>query len=260
MALIKCPECGADISDKALRCPKCGHNFNNVQSTAAPNSNDLANWLEEIPFKGFSNSVRISTIIVSILAIIAAISMLTLMPGLSEQALKHLNITDIFEPFKIGLYVVIAANVAAMIIAILNRRNNSHAVATGIIGSLLAYCITMMAVSSQTVSNIDAIYHYYNLSGKFEDLYMLIMFGYPAYIAITFAIYMIIAVSIAVSRRRYVTGLMAYPAIDRETMQAMQKYCNSRSGVIICTLLGIVIGIILMYVITVTTYSAKYNG
>ncbi len=25
MALIKCPECGAEISDKAVRCPKCGY-------------------------------------------------------------------------------------------------------------------------------------------------------------------------------------------------------------------------------------------
>ena len=24
MALIKCPECGADISEKASACPKCG--------------------------------------------------------------------------------------------------------------------------------------------------------------------------------------------------------------------------------------------
>ncbi len=25
MALIKCPECGADVSDKAVACPKCAH-------------------------------------------------------------------------------------------------------------------------------------------------------------------------------------------------------------------------------------------
>ncbi len=25
MALIKCPECGADVSDKAAACPKCAH-------------------------------------------------------------------------------------------------------------------------------------------------------------------------------------------------------------------------------------------
>jgi hypothetical protein len=25
MALIKCIECGADVSDKAAACPKCGH-------------------------------------------------------------------------------------------------------------------------------------------------------------------------------------------------------------------------------------------
>ena len=25
MALIKCPECGAEVSDKAEACPKCGY-------------------------------------------------------------------------------------------------------------------------------------------------------------------------------------------------------------------------------------------
>lgn len=29
MALIKCPECGAEISDKAPKCPKCGRSIKN---------------------------------------------------------------------------------------------------------------------------------------------------------------------------------------------------------------------------------------
>ena len=28
MALINCPECGAQVSDKAVSCPKCGHPVN----------------------------------------------------------------------------------------------------------------------------------------------------------------------------------------------------------------------------------------
>ena len=27
MALIKCPNCGEEISDKAVKCPKCGAEF-----------------------------------------------------------------------------------------------------------------------------------------------------------------------------------------------------------------------------------------
>ena len=30
MALIKCPECGKEISDKATKCPNCGINFINT--------------------------------------------------------------------------------------------------------------------------------------------------------------------------------------------------------------------------------------
>jgi len=42
MALIKCPECGRDISDSAVSCPNCGHPINKdnktvVQIDTAPN-------------------------------------------------------------------------------------------------------------------------------------------------------------------------------------------------------------------------------
>ena len=32
MAMIKCPECGAEISDRAINCIKCGCPINNVLS------------------------------------------------------------------------------------------------------------------------------------------------------------------------------------------------------------------------------------
>lgn len=32
MALIKCPECGTEISDKAISCPKCGCPINKVET------------------------------------------------------------------------------------------------------------------------------------------------------------------------------------------------------------------------------------
>ncbi len=34
MAMVKCPECGNDISDSAKMCPKCG--YENKQETAEP--------------------------------------------------------------------------------------------------------------------------------------------------------------------------------------------------------------------------------
>ncbi len=36
MALIKCPECGNEISDKALKCPKCGYENKKVKKSKAP--------------------------------------------------------------------------------------------------------------------------------------------------------------------------------------------------------------------------------
>lgn len=37
MALIKCPECGKEISDKAEKCPNCGYPVNNVQNSTNKN-------------------------------------------------------------------------------------------------------------------------------------------------------------------------------------------------------------------------------
>lgn len=34
MALIKCPECGKEISDKAGKCPNCGFPLDNVYNKA----------------------------------------------------------------------------------------------------------------------------------------------------------------------------------------------------------------------------------
>jgi len=36
MALINCPECGAEISDKAVACPRCGHPMQQVQQLVVP--------------------------------------------------------------------------------------------------------------------------------------------------------------------------------------------------------------------------------
>lgn len=35
MALITCPECGAQVSDKAHTCPKCGHPFVHTERSSA---------------------------------------------------------------------------------------------------------------------------------------------------------------------------------------------------------------------------------
>lgn len=36
MALIKCPECGSEISDRAASCPRCGYPINNSNNSGTP--------------------------------------------------------------------------------------------------------------------------------------------------------------------------------------------------------------------------------
>lgn len=42
MALIKCPECGGTISDKAVRCPHCGSDFERTQYVTSPTTPSLS--------------------------------------------------------------------------------------------------------------------------------------------------------------------------------------------------------------------------
>lgn len=48
MALIKCPECGNEVSDSAIACPKCGFPIANVPATSETTSSDLMNSNDDV--------------------------------------------------------------------------------------------------------------------------------------------------------------------------------------------------------------------
>lgn len=71
MALIKCPECGSDVSDKAASCPKCGFPIQNApQNTPAPPPPPDG---AESPEKR-TNGKKIALISVAAVVIIAAVA------------------------------------------------------------------------------------------------------------------------------------------------------------------------------------------
>ena len=51
MALIKCPECGKEISDQADKCPSCGYTIrgkafdNIIKKHGEPDYEDIHNWV-----------------------------------------------------------------------------------------------------------------------------------------------------------------------------------------------------------------------
>ena len=52
MALIKCPECGKEISDKTSSCPGCGYPINNIK---VENEQDIVNIRGKNKGKNFLN-------------------------------------------------------------------------------------------------------------------------------------------------------------------------------------------------------------
>jgi hypothetical protein len=45
MALINCPECGTQVSDKAISCPKCGHPMNEPANGGKYPSSVTIGWM-----------------------------------------------------------------------------------------------------------------------------------------------------------------------------------------------------------------------
>lgn len=77
MAMISCPECGKDISDRALTCPNCGCPIE-PKSNIQPN--DEESQLEIHPHNG-SSSKRIYIAIAAIAIIIAIIAIFSMLGG-----------------------------------------------------------------------------------------------------------------------------------------------------------------------------------
>ena len=61
MALIKCPECGKSISDKASKCPHCGipsEYFCNV-NTDAVNHDLIMKWTSQTSSMPWKSSIKL---------------------------------------------------------------------------------------------------------------------------------------------------------------------------------------------------------
>ena len=63
MSLIKCPECGKEISDKAVACPHCGYPVGN-EFTSASNSKEETALIEE-SFPGFPTVINVGKQVVN---------------------------------------------------------------------------------------------------------------------------------------------------------------------------------------------------
>lgn len=79
MALIVCPECGKEISDKVKACPHCGYPFQRESDTAAPQPVEVTsvNFTSPEQKKKIRNGFIIASvaIILAIVGILAAVSL-----------------------------------------------------------------------------------------------------------------------------------------------------------------------------------------
>ena len=87
MALIKCPECGQSISDKASKCPKCGYPIqeylsSNAEETRTENVNDpsvnteSSTDIQQVPIQKKSKKKLVVALLVVCVAFVAALAVI----------------------------------------------------------------------------------------------------------------------------------------------------------------------------------------
>lgn len=80
MALIKCPECGKEVSDKSISCPSCGYPIASLKSTDEEKPKDVK--IEKCSKKPqkqkIIREIKKKDIVVTVIAVIAAIMVITL--------------------------------------------------------------------------------------------------------------------------------------------------------------------------------------
>ncbi len=74
MGLIKCPECGADVSDKAVACPKCAHPI--VES-----STEQAQTVKAQPFEKTAKKYKVQILIGVFLMILGFLLIISSVSG-----------------------------------------------------------------------------------------------------------------------------------------------------------------------------------
>lgn len=106
MALIKCPECGAEISDKATMCPKCG-NLTNADGIT------VAEAKEEQQTNNFSPKKKKSLLKQAIL--MWPLLILEIILVLAPLVIS--SFADFTVPDKLPEYTIVAALVVNIILA-----------------------------------------------------------------------------------------------------------------------------------------------
>jgi uncharacterized membrane protein YvbJ len=79
MALIHCPECGTEVSDKAEKCPKCAYPINPVIQKGATNSNNQPIKVQEEGcfLQTMNMGCQVIAFIIAVIIILILIALLT---------------------------------------------------------------------------------------------------------------------------------------------------------------------------------------
>jgi|GEM_PF-4776217 len=64
MAIISCPECGRQVSDKVLKCPQCSHPIANISSQKSEHQNDIDSTAKLTPNKEDKNKFIVNFILI----------------------------------------------------------------------------------------------------------------------------------------------------------------------------------------------------
>ena len=156
MALIKCLECGNEVSDKAPICPHCGIKINKTtkeQTESKQNSKDITKIIEKINIPNTITYFSISFILF-LLIILPLNYGLTVDKNYNVFELFRYELKDLFMPlFIYGIIIFIS-----FIMSIVSKRAGKFAK----VGYLIALGI-LISISYQATQNNIILTHIYSI-------------------------------------------------------------------------------------------------
>lgn len=143
MAIIKCAECGKEISDKAATCPSCGAPVAGIQTTAQEKTHSVRRGA----ITGFIGAIALPIIYIVLIAVSNATPKHEHEVGISVSPAEGTVI--LYLPFLIGLVFSLACFVIGIVMANkLNRKQSIALSGVSVIASLTVLICLMAGLSA----------------------------------------------------------------------------------------------------------------
>jgi TM2 domain-containing membrane protein YozV len=107
MALIKCPDCGKDISAPAVACPSCGRTVKSGQASLSPHSGAAQSATREQDTPAIIRTVKSRSVFIILGLLLGCLGIHNLYAGYYGRGLIQMAITAVLGWIYVGFVITI---------------------------------------------------------------------------------------------------------------------------------------------------------